>query len=376
MGAQDGRSRATVADRLLDEAYRFDFFQAVRLLERMSLESAGGDPNEATQPVGYDTDPGNEVVRFRSLVSLHFPASAVSAVSRSSRRDRAPSGDPRGSDGNHRFPFEMVVNFMGLAGPSGVLPQHYTQLLIDLNRNKDLSLQDFLDIFNHRLISLFFRAWEKYRFPVAYERYRLRGSRSRHDLFTGCLFSLVGCGTRGLLERMAVDDEILLYYSGLFANRHRSTLALKGLLESYFGAPAEILQFQGQWLELPAVNRPVMSSRNPSPQSSALGQTTILGTRVWDVQGKFRVRLGPLSYPQFCRFIPSGDGIRPLYHLVRTFVGPDLEFDVQPVLKAEEVPPLKLTSDGGQALLGWTAWTRASPMETDFDGACFQLSDE
>ena len=133
---------------LFEEAYRFDFFQAVRLLERLYPDR---------EPVGREAHPSREVARFGARVTLEFPASQIQEI--------MPADDESG-------PSRMTVNFMGLTGPLGVLPHSYTQLLFQRLLQKDFTLRDFFDLFNHRAISLFFRAWEKYHFPIAYERRR------------------------------------------------------------------------------------------------------------------------------------------------------------------------------------------------------------
>src|SRR5262249_36267283 len=130
-------------------------------------------------------------------------------------------------------PLEMLVAFLGLTGPQGVLPQHYTALLLRRIREKDHALHDFLDLFNHRAVSLFYRAWEKYRLPFAYERSRLDGSEEA-DACTRSLYCLVGLGTGSQRGRLAIDDEAFLFYSGHFAHHPRSASGLEGLLEDYF----------------------------------------------------------------------------------------------------------------------------------------------
>ena len=369
MAAASGRKSATLADQLLNEPYRFDFFQAVRVVERMHRERARG---QAMAPVGRDHEPAREVLRFRALQSLSFAPSSISEVR---GRDRSPPGnddedDPRSSQ------LEMVVSFMGLTGPSGVLPQHYTRLLIQRIRDKDHSLQDFLDVFNHRLISFFFRAWEKYRFPTAYERARVE-SREEEDLFSSALYSLVGLGTGGLQRRMDLEDEAFLFYSGLFADSHRGSNSLERLLSEYFGLEVEVLQFHGQWLTINPNDRSVLpTKRHPKGQNCQLGGDLVLGEKIWDVQSKFRLRMGPLTHRQFRRLIPSGDTVVPLCQMVRTYVGVEVDFDVQLAIQAAEIPPLRLGSTGeDQPFLGWTTWAVSQPITEDFEDVVFSLSD-
>ena len=169
------------------------FFQAVRVLERLY---------SARLPVGRSSIPAKEAVRFRSSFSQLSPSSIYDVA-------YPDNGDS---------PPEMVVAFMGLFGLAGVLPRHYTELLLERVRQKDFALRDFLDLFNHRMISLFYRAWEKYRFPVAYERSRL-SSDAHYDPFSFSLFNLIGMGTDELRGKLKSGDEPLLYYSGLIAQQ-------------------------------------------------------------------------------------------------------------------------------------------------------------
>jgi type VI secretion system protein ImpH len=241
------RDTDTGLDRdLFSEGYRFKFFQAVRLLERLHPELNGD---------GHHENPAEEVVRFRSRNSLAFPASEIFEIA-------APDDDgvdPRDT---------MWVNFMGLAGLLGTMPLHFASLLADPSAGaQTAALSAFLDLFNHRLISLFYRAWEKYRFAIAYER-------GGDDTFSRYLYCLIGLGTPGLRGRLHIDDHILLYYAGLLAQRPRSAVALEGILEDYFGVPVDVVQFQGQWFEM---NADILSSLGADGQNNQLGVSAVLG---------------------------------------------------------------------------------------------------
>jgi type VI secretion system protein ImpH len=244
---------------------------------------------------------------------------------------------------------------MGLTGPLGVLPNVYTELLIERLRRKDRALHDFLDLFNHRFISFFYRAWEKYRFPVAYDRDRGDGQ------FTASLFALINMGTRGLRNRMSLPDEGLLYYGGLIAQRPHSASAIAAVIGDYFRVTASIEQFSGQWLKLDAG-----SMTNLGRANNVLGSSAVAGARVWDCQSKFRMRVGPLSYQQFIDFLPLGSAFKPVMDLIRLLAGPELDFDVQLVLKAEEVPgSIAATRDKRKSMLGWNSWLKTRPFRFD-----------
>src|SRR6266571_5519154 len=220
MATQGRTTGPPLAQELLDEPYRFAFFQAVRLLERIYTDRG---------PVGQDADATREVVRFRTRPTLSFPACEIHDLTQDPQQDGAAP--------------EMMVSFMGAIGPLGILPHQYTELVMDRARYQDTALWAFLDIFNHRMISLFYRMWEKHRFPIAYERGKL-------DQFTGFLFDIIGLGTGGLRGRLSFDDQALLLYGGLVAQRPHSASVIAAILSDYFGVPTRAVQFAGQWLNL------------------------------------------------------------------------------------------------------------------------------
>jgi type VI secretion system protein ImpH len=337
-----GGGEPGLSDILYREGYRFEFFQAVRLLERLH-------PN--LKPVGRHEHPRDEVARFRTHVSMAFPASEVYDVAAAT--EPAEEGP---------LPPTMWVTFMGLAGSLGVLPRNWTQMLSDpAQKGQTAALRDFLDIFNHRLISLFYRAWEKYRFPIAYER-------QAADSFTQYLYCLIGMGTRGLQRRLGVSDEILLYYAGLLSQRPRSAAALEGVLQDYFNVPVAVEQFTGQWF---LMNVDALTSLGAGGQNNQLGVNAALWERIWDPQARFRVKLGPLTYPQFQDFLPTSDAYRHVVELTRFFVGEELSFEVQPVLRADQVPWCALGVNQSTRL-GWGMWLKTEPFVEDTSQPVFE----
>jgi type VI secretion system protein ImpH len=355
-----------VAERLFAEGHDFSFFQAVRVLARLQ-------PNR--RPVGQGGPPREEIVRFRAWQSLSFPASVIYEVQPATAEVPVPA---------------MTVTHFGLTGPNGILPRHYTELILRLEREvkgpERYALRAWLDLFNHRLISLFYRAWEKYRFYLAYER---RGHEAPEpDPFTQALFSFVGLGLPRLRNRLRVarldekasgpreqvlakiDDLALLYYGGLLAQRPRNAVALEAILTDFFGLPARVRQFHGQWLPLGTANQ-----SRPGAANAMLGRDLVAGERVWDVQSKIRLRLGPLDRARFDAFMPDPAPVPErktfflLVHLVRLYLGPDLDFDVQLVLRARDVPACHLDGDGPR--LGWNTWLCSRPPERDAEDAVF-----
>jgi type VI secretion system protein ImpH len=359
-----------VSDLLFADGPAFDFFQAVRLLERLYPER---------KAVGREALPETEVVRFRSLASLAFPPSSIYEV-------EPPNADRQMS--------RIVQTFLGLTGPSGVLPRHYTQMLLDLGRDvkgpERRSLGDFLALFDHRVVSLFYRAWEKYRFFVPYERGEAWWTEP--DAFTSALYSLIGMGTPRLRGRLRVanrtdveeaqerplarvEDLALLYYAGFLTQRPRNAANLSAMLTDYFDLPAAVKQFQGQWLLLEKSDQTCLGAHG------ALGVSAIAGDRVWDVQAKFRIKLGPLKRHRFEEFLPDKSAtprrksLFLLAQLTRLYAGPELDFDLQLMLEATEVPPCRIGGDGFGARLGWNTWLLSKPRDADADDAIF-VADE
>lgn len=364
---------STVLGRFVRRPYGFEFFQAVRLIELAGVSALETGKWCKANPVGEDFEPGSESVRFRAAASQGFPGSEIVGF------DVPVESN---GQGDARSRAQMTVSFMGLTGPSGVLPRHYTQRLIDQLR-EDEGMREFFDIFNHRIISLFYRAWRKNHFAITYEfasrvnRHGMReasGESALRDPFLYGMYSLIGMGTGGLRERQQIPDEGLLYYAGQFAQHPRTAVSLERMIGDHFGWPTRVEQFVGQWLELRSADRTRLSS-DASLGNNCLGRSTVAGERVWGIESKFRVRLGPLSYSKFRELIPGRRWLSPLAQFVRSYVGPDLDFDVQLVLRRDEVPACQLGggSKAGSSL-GWDCWLQGRrPIGRDVDDAVFQV---
>jgi type VI secretion system protein ImpH len=303
---------------------QFEFFQAVRLIERLL-------PGRA--PVGRFVSPDKEVMRFNAHSAFPFPASQIQHIL---------------WDGE--IPV-LVVNFMGLTGPMGVLPLYYTEMLLDRVRNRDHAIVKFFDIFNHRMISLFYQAWEKYRFTIAYER-------GERDKFSHHLMDLIGIGTGNLADRLRVHDDSLLYYGGLLALRPRSAAALQRIIEDYFEVQVKIEQFTGQWFRLSPKDLCVFD--RASTESEQLGGGAIVGDEIWHQQSGVRLHIGPLGLDQYLDFLPSGSAYDPLQSLANFAGRGELDFEVRLILKKDDVPPCEL---GGAPRLGWTSWAKTQPLQ-------------
>lgn len=343
MAAPGRRAGPSLEEALFEHGYEFEFFQAVRLLARMF---------PARKPVGCTARPEEEVARFGARLSMAFPPSAVHDI------EQIP---------DLADPVRMTVAFLGLTGTQGILPLCYTEWMIARDAAKDDTLAAFFDLFNHRLVSLFYRAWEKHRPPVLYELWTARGRQP--DPFTESLFDLIGMGTPGLRGRMRIHDESLLLYAGLIAQRPHSASALRGILRDYFSVPVEIDQCLGDWYQLEEADRCYLSAELERNQ---LGEGAFLGEEAWNQQARFRIRVGPLGLERFLEFLPNGRAMAKLVQLTRYLVSQAMAFDVQVFLRAGEVPYCRLDDEGVDApRLGWMGWLKTGEFATDADDAVF-----
>lgn len=347
-------SQPALEELLWREPTAFAFFQAVHLLECL---------NPGRQPVGGDT-PVDEVVRFAVNPQVAFTAAEIQDL----------------QAGLDDEPPRMVVNFLGLTGPVGVLPLEYSALVAEQSRARNYALRDFLDIFHHRIISLLYLAWENSQFPAAYERRQKTGSldddgrRGQRDRLTSHLMDLIGMGAEGVQRRLPVPDESLLPYTGLLAMRSRPAVALQQMLEDYFDVPVEIEQFVGAWYPVPADAYCELDVDDGGP-SRQLGMGAVVGDEIWDPQARARVRLGPLTRRQYDRFLPGGSDYQALGALTRLFVGDELDMEVQLVLARDEVPWCALgVDDGDSTPLGWCTWLRTGSFSRDPDETTLTLS--
>src|SRR5262245_39338592 len=339
---------ATLEDWLFAEGHRFDFFQAVRLLEIIH----SGNQDQATRyrqkdiqqfvPPGQTADPTKEIVHFRSAVKLDFPPSDIADVRNNEKQVKSTSPAPA----------EMTVNFLGLAGCLGALDIPTTELVLQRESHSDQALKDFLDIFNHRLVSLLYRIRK-------HHRVGLSSATPGEDHFSRYLYSIIGMGTPRLQGRMHVRDRALLYYAGLLALYPRSITGLKRILADYFQVEVEAQQFVGAWCDL---EESQWSAIGNSGRNQRLGSdTVVLGTRVWDQHARFEIQLGPLTLEEFESFLPTEWRFAVLCDLIRFYVKDEFDFNIRLILKAEEIPMVEL---GTHPPLAWTSWLGPSRTPT------------
>jgi type VI secretion system protein ImpH len=301
--------------------FQFDFHQALRRLEVAFA---------ALPRWGEAARPRDEPVRFGQDPSLAFAPAALGEFK--------PPTDDR--------PARLMVAFFGLFGPHGPLPSHLTEYARDRIRHSgDATFASFLDLFHHRMLVLFHRAWAKSRPTVSRDR--------RHsDRFLTYVGATCGLGFEASRGIDVVPDRAKLYFAGLLSQSAKHPSGLRALLESYFGLPVQVREFIGEWLVLSEGDRFRLGH---SPEVSTLGRSTVLGKRVFSRTSKFRVVLGPLAERDFKRFLPGAKGMQQLSALVRAYVGLALAWDVELVPAVDDARQLSLGRVGRlgfNALLG------------------------
>ena len=310
--------------------YAFHFFQALRRLECLCP-----DRPRLGKSVRLADDP----VRLTQEPSLAFAPATLAAF------------DP----GTEDRPPRLSEYFLGLFGPQGPLPLHLTEYARDRSRNHgDHTFAGFADIFHHRILCLFYRAWADAQPTVSFDR----PETDRFNVYVGAPF---GLGMPSLWNRDAAPDLAKLHYAGRLVGQTRNPEGLQAILADFFNLPVTIENFVGHWLPLSETSRCRLGT---SPTTGLLGVTAVIGERVWDCQYKFRIVIGPMPLREFQRFLPGSDSLRRLVAWVRNYVGDELLWDVNLILKREEVPPLKL---GEETQLGWTTWLTSQPLGRDAD---------
>ena len=297
------------------EPWEYDFFQALR---RIECESP-------TLPrLGHSLRLADDPLRLGQQADCTFAPATLASVT-------------QGVDG---APARLEQFFFGLGGPNGPLPLHITEYVRERQHHSaDSTSKRFLDVFHHRLLSLFYRAWAEARPTVSHDR-------PDDDYWSARLAAFSGRGMPSLLKQGLIADTAKLHYSGHLAAQTRYPDGLRAILGEYFGLPVEIEEYVGQWLELPERSR-VGASANQ------LGVDFCLGSHVWDRQHKFRIRLGPLKLDQYMGMLPDGEQFKELVAWVAEYLGHELDWDLNLILEQPQVPPLQLN---GRFRLGFNTW--------------------
>jgi type VI secretion system protein ImpH len=312
-------SRPSWLQRLAELPGRFDFHLALRRFDAL----------HADRPrLGDAERPSEERVRLGQTPSASFTGSELV--------EYTEEGDDPG-----RALARLTVGFLGLWGPNGPLPSHLTEYAHErLHHAGDPTLVRFVDVFHHRMLVLFHRAWAAAQPTVSMDR-------PESDAFAGYVGALMGLGLEATRRRGGVTDFAKLHYAPLFSASSRNADGLRDVIADYFGMPVVIEEFVGEWLDLPEDERWHLGE---SRETGALGRVA-LGARIWSRSNKFRVLLGPLDGAAFEQMLPGGAGIAELSSLVRLYTNDEWDWDLRLVLSPSISAPIRL---GGGGRLGWT----------------------
>lgn len=301
----------------------FDFFQVLRRLDGLHADKPR---------LGDARRPSDEPVRLAQQPSLTF---APANVCRLEHRD----------DGRLR----LHVRFLGVFGPQGGLPLHLSDLAHErLNAWGDATLARFADMFHHRLLAHFYRAWRQAQ-PAASR------DRPAEDRFGVYLGALIGHASPAWHARDRVPDEAKRYFAAHLARSARTPQGLESIVSSYFGVPARVRSYSPRWMRLPADQR-----TRAGQAGCTLGRDTIIGARVWDAQHHCDLVIGPMGRVDYERLLPGSASLARLGDWLRNYLSEELRARINLVLHAPEVPAAKL---GGKVRLGLTSWLgrRQSP---------------
>jgi type VI secretion system protein ImpH len=319
---------ATLFGALAADPSSHGFYQTMRLLEALFRDRPR---------LGRSVRPSQDALRLAQEPSAIFAPSTLAAFENSSE-GRPP---------------RLLVHFFGLFGPDGPLPLHLTDYARDRRRNaRDPTLQRFADIFHHRALSLFYRAWADVRPTISFDR-------PEQDRFSTYLGALIGLGADSLRDRDAMPHLTKLHFAGRFANQTRHAEGLSAILSNFFTMPVRIDCFIGTWLTMPVTDRTRLGEDRATGE---IGRSLLLGGQVWSRQHKFRIIFGPLSLADYLRLLPGGLSFHRLIPIVRNYAGDTLLWDVNLVLRQDEVPKTML---GRQGRLGWTTWLLPRRRQTD-----------
>ncbi|MDE2368875.1 MAG: type VI secretion system baseplate subunit TssG [Burkholderiales bacterium] len=327
VGAALHDRRAALWRALADQPWRYDYFHALRLIEALHPQ----------QPrLGQARRPADEPLRLAQAADLSFAPATLAAVDPADR-----SGRPR-----------VEVRFFGLFGPNGPLPLHLTAHARERRLHKgDETFGRFADLFHHRLLLLFYRAWAQAQPTASLDR-------PGDDRWADYVGSLIGVGGAAWRGRDAAPDHARLAHAGLLSRQVRNADGLAQLLTGFLGMPVRVEQFVGRWMALPPAQRTRVgrAGRLRHGATSQLGASAVLGAAVFDRQHHFRIHIGPLDLATYESLLPGGARLPAMLALVRQYISYEFDWDLRLELERAQVPP---TRPGRGNRLGWTSWVGA-----------------
>ena len=314
---------------LTQEPYRFGFFEALRQLECLHADHPR---------LGQSMRPVDDAIRLGQTPSLQFAPSTISAFELSALEGE--NSDLADINVEHA---RLSVYFFGLFGPNGPLPLHLTEFTRNRVRNaKDSALVDFTNLFHHRLLSLFYRAWANKEPTVQLDR----PEQDRFSLYVG---SLLGLGEDSLQQRDAMPDHTKLHFAAHLGCHTHHAEGLQSILSEFLKVAVNIQEFVGEWLEIPDDSYSYLNQNS----IGGLGQSMVIGTRSWQCQHKFRIIIGPVDLHDYKRLLPGGSSLKILLDIVKNYIGLEFNWDINLILNKQHVPSARLGEYGQLGLTNW-----------------------
>lgn len=350
------KTQASIIRTVQTDTKQFEFFQAVRILEQAACIKAEKTTTDkkrfADLPVGQYTPQNREAIQFKSQPSLAFSGCDINHVKVASTQNHEDTQAPQ-------YQWQMGVDMFGLIGSNGVLPYCDSENVITRLRLKDKNLVEFIDLFNHRSVSLLHESWLKYRHAPNFERYHRNKIKTQReddlDIFSQVHASVAGIGTKHLRNREPVPDDILMHFGPLLAKGCPSAPVLEQIIQYYFSLRVKVEQFVGEWHPLPKdIQSRLPCSELPKGLNNQLGVNLIVGESALQAQSTFNIRFDLLSYHDFMGFMPHKPKLSQLKSLVRFCVGIDYDFNLVLPIKKSSIPTMSLGDKQGLAL-GWNS---------------------
>ncbi|NBV16766.1 type VI secretion system baseplate subunit TssG [Janthinobacterium sp.] len=314
-----------VIQHLLAEPYRYQFVQAVRIL--LCWLHRQNVPH---------TQAFSQVLRFKNSLSLVFPASEIEELS---------------LDENEQL--TLIPTFMRFLGVGGTLPLHHSERIAAHRLSgKDAGVSAFIDIFSHRMVALYYQAWEKYRLESTLQT-------QAKDTQRPLLTAVAGIRRHALppgAEPEIVTQDVAAWYAGLLRCRPVSAQAIGPVLAEYCGVPVSLQQFVGGWDYLEKNRRSLLGNVNFS-----LARGATIGLRLWRQDMRVRLHIGPLDPAGLQRFLPRSAGAAALATMLALFGAPDLQYEVRLILSPPCISPLFLSAvPAERRRLGWTTFLQTA----------------
>lgn len=308
-----------------EDVIHYNFFAALRLLEKQN-----------GQRFGKSKTPKEDPLLLGQMPHLGFPATTLANINILEKT-------------KHK---NLNVFFFGLFGSKGPMPQHITEKLVTTGFSKtdkkEKKTQDeFYNIFHHRLISLFYRAW-------ANKEPTTQLDIKKDDRFQFYINSLAGYGLPSLRNRDNLNDYAKAHFSAYLGGKIRHSEGLKNIIFQLYGIQSKIVEFVGEWL---VIDKEHQCHLQPSFYAKKLGINTSLGGNSWQSQYKFQIQLGPLSLNQYEACLPGKKNIKHINDAIKNYMRDELQWEIVLLLKKTEIPKTKL---GTYGQLGWTSWLKTN----------------